>query len=244
MEVSPDPFLEAGIEIPPELPYTSDVHRDNASIRTAGGVDENDHFLNPSSSFTASSNRRIDSIRKGVRKISNWTVGSNTPRAQRKSNPGKGVTRNRTIASVPERMRKASDLTAAKGSVGATSSPFEEIREAEEGNAGAAETSPARSADAGPGDGTDAAVNPDVLGEPGKRPAVVLNGEFQGGFTNPAFVDEETEPEDTDCKNVGESVAVAVVVEEVETEKKTPETPNVSSDSDDAKQDDKVTSVQ
>ena len=58
---STDPFLEAGIAIPHELPYKDDNQRDDASKRTAASSDE------------ADSGKRGKSFR---RKLSTWRKGS------------------------------------------------------------------------------------------------------------------------------------------------------------------------
>ncbi len=80
MEVCPDPFLEAGIAVPPELPYKDHNQRDEASRKMTPAIGGDDHDAGG-----AMAARRINSIKKGVRKISQWTPS--TPKTTRMRAP-------------------------------------------------------------------------------------------------------------------------------------------------------------
>ena len=62
-----DPFLEAGIHIPTELPYSTTQQRDVASRMVSAAEDAADGAPGPGSS------KHLHSFRRGIRKISQWT---------------------------------------------------------------------------------------------------------------------------------------------------------------------------
>ena len=77
IELTQDPFLEAGIDVPSQLPYTNGNKMDEASRITAAAEaeattgdtaslagDEPDHAY-----------KHLASLRKGVRRLSAWSLG-------------------------------------------------------------------------------------------------------------------------------------------------------------------------
>ena len=78
IELTQDPFLEAGFNVPPQLPYTKGDKMDEASRITAaagaeaatgetssqqGGEDQADHTF-----------KHLASLKRGVRRMSTWKL--------------------------------------------------------------------------------------------------------------------------------------------------------------------------
>ena len=114
MEVSQDPFLEAGIAVPSELPYKDATQRDEASRKvTASNLDDTDSGMMGA--------KRMNSIKKGVRKISGWvptantTHGSGTPKCQPRRGSNSSVMNmrrnksNNSLASIAEHVGGSDD---------------------------------------------------------------------------------------------------------------------------------------